>query len=161
VDGATLCITAPAPTDARPHERWVGGGSFAEGAALLDRSDVTVALSDDTPFTRAQLPAKVIDSMMAGRAVIASDLPPIRWALGDAGILVRPGSVSELAAALSRLMHDEVTGVAHLGERARRRALELFTPAAVAPDFAVAARAASDAHQESQRNAQYRKVHRR
>jgi glycosyltransferase involved in cell wall biosynthesis len=147
VPGAMLSVTAPPPADARPHEVWLGAGTMEEGAALLDRSDVSVVPSTETPFARAQLPVKIIDAMMAGRAVVASDLPPIRWALGDAGVLVRPGSVAELTRALERLTHDDSTGVAHLGARARERAIDRFTPEAVAPAFASAAYAAMGVHE--------------
>jgi glycosyltransferase involved in cell wall biosynthesis len=101
-----------------------------------------VVPSADTPFARAQLPVKLIDAMMAGRAVIASDLAPIRWALGGTGVLVRPGSAHELVLALRRLTVDESTGVSYLGALARERALAHFTPQAVAPALAAAVRAA-------------------
>lgn len=57
----------------------------------------------------------VIEAMAAGLPVVASDLPAIREVAGDAALLIPPGDVDALAAALSRLVEDE-----QLGSRLRR-----------------------------------------
>ncbi len=95
----------------------------------------------DQGYAPAQVPVKLIDAMHAGRAVVASDLPPVRWALGDAGLLVPPGSVGQLSAALVKLADPEVR--ARLGQAARSRALERFVPGAVSP---VVAKVVAAAH---------------
>jgi glycosyltransferase involved in cell wall biosynthesis len=133
--GVTLTLTADAPADARPNERWVGATSIEAGARIVEASSCVVVPSLDTPFARGQLPVKLIDGMLAGRAVIASDLPPISWALGDAGILVPPGDLRSLIGALTRLRDDRAE-VLRLSAAARARALAKFTPEAVAPCFA-------------------------
>lgn len=132
--GAKLVVTDWPPDDASQHERWLGELSMQEAQAVLDELDVAVIPSDATPFSAGQLPMKLIDAMRAGRAVVASDLPPIRWALGDAGLLVEPGDSDALAAALRSLIDPDVRR--DLGERARRRALASFTPEVVAPRWA-------------------------
>jgi glycosyltransferase involved in cell wall biosynthesis len=131
-----LVVTADAPPDALPHERWIGRTSLADGLRVIDRCDVVVIASQPWTYGAGQLPAKLIDAMMAGRAVVASALEPIRWALDGSGLLVAPGDVGPLVEALQRLRSPVLR--AELGERARARALSRFTPDAIAPAFAAA-----------------------
>jgi glycosyltransferase involved in cell wall biosynthesis len=69
-------------------------------------------------------PLAVLQAMAWERAIVASDLPPIREAIGDAGILVR--STEDAAAALQRLSRDEEYR-RRLAREARERVLRLFT----------------------------------
>jgi glycosyltransferase involved in cell wall biosynthesis len=79
--------------------------------------------------------------MLAGRAIVASDLPPIRWALGDTGLLAQPGDLDSLTRALQTLRDPAER--TRLGALARERALNMFTPASVAPAFAAVLSAGS------------------
>lgn len=141
VDGVHLTVTASAPPDATTSETWTGSMPFSEGLQLLDRTHAVAVMSHDTEWTRHQFPVKLIDGMLAGRAIIASDLPPIRWALGDTAILVPPDDRRRLVAAL-RHLRDHTSEARQLGVAARQRALELFSPAQVAPAFEHAIRGA-------------------
>lgn len=145
-DGFTLEVTASAPDDARAWERWIGTTTLDAGADLVRSADVVAIPSLRTTWGRAQLPAKLIDAMIAGRAIVATDLPPVAWALGGTGLIVPPGDAEALEAALRRLA-DPVLRTA-LGESARRRALELFTVDAVAPTFERVVDEAIDARME-------------
>lgn len=129
-----LVITAPAPPDALPDEQWIGSTALAEGLKVIDQCDVVVIPSLPWTYGAGQLPVKLIDAMMAGRAVIASDLGPIRWALDDCGLLVAPGDATALSTAMARLRSADLR--AELGARARERAISMFTPEAVAPHLA-------------------------
>lgn len=139
--GFRLVITAAPPADARPWERWVGQTSMADGLALVRASDIVAIPSLDRAFARGQLPAKVIDAMFAGRAVVASDVPPMGWALDGSGLLVEPGSVDELAGALATLADPSLRRT--LGERARQSAIDRFSVDALAAPFEEACRAAT------------------
>ncbi len=68
-------------------------------------------------------PLKVVEAMAAGKAVVASDFPPVRELLGDCGVLVPAGDVAALTSALERLIASPSLR-RELGERARARALE-------------------------------------
>jgi glycosyltransferase involved in cell wall biosynthesis len=129
-----LTITAEPPSDAASNEAWVGETSLSYGLEIVDDADIVVIPSVPSPYSDGQLPVKLIDAMMSGRAVIASDFIPIRWALGDTGILVPPGDSDALVSALASLRSPDVRK--RLGVLARRRALEVFTPQAVAPVLA-------------------------
>jgi glycosyltransferase involved in cell wall biosynthesis len=132
-DGVRLDVTADPPADAAPWEGWLGQTSVAQGRDLVATADVVALPSLPGGWSRAQLPAKLVDAMILGRAVVASDLPPLRWGLGDAGLLVPPGDVDALAAALQAL-RDPATRLGY-GTAAHRRGSAVFGVAAVAPVF--------------------------
>jgi glycosyltransferase involved in cell wall biosynthesis len=130
VEGSTLTVTADAPSDVLPRERWVGQTSFSGGLDLVDQADVVALVSSPTVYGRGQLPAKLIDAMVAGRAIVASDLPPMRWALGKAGVIVDADDTSALVTALQSLRAPELRR--ELGDRARQRAIDMFSVEVVA-----------------------------
>lgn len=136
----SLTVTDDPPGDARPWEDWIGMTGLARGVELVSASDVVVLPSRRTAFARGQLPAKLMDAMLAGRAVAVSDIEPMPWALGGTGLVIRPGSVASIRRALVQLSNPDLRR--DLGDRARARALALFTVAAVAPAFAEALTAA-------------------
>ena len=63
----------------------------------------------------------LVEAMASGCAVVASDIPAFRAVVGDAAKLVTPGSATELAAAISRLLLDPASTTA-LGVAGRERA---------------------------------------
>jgi glycosyltransferase involved in cell wall biosynthesis len=139
-DRLRLEVTADRPSDAAPWERWLGSTTVEEGARLVAEADVIAVPSLPNAWSPAQLPAKLIDAMAAGRAVVASDTEPVSWALGRTGVVVPAGDRDALTKALHHLRVPAVRQA--LGEAARERAVELFSTAAVAPVFEAAARAA-------------------
>ncbi|MFM8304352.1 MAG: glycosyltransferase family 4 protein [Actinomycetota bacterium] len=72
------------------------------------------------PSRREGNPLTVIEAMAHGLCVVASDIPPHRELLGDAGILVPVGDAAALADALRRVSADPAEAHA-LGARARAR----------------------------------------
>lgn len=74
-----------------------------------------------------------LEAMSAGRAVVATTAGALPDVIGDGGILVDPGDVTELRAALARLVHDESLRN-ELAAAGRRRA-SVFTAAKVIPQF--------------------------
>ncbi len=115
---------------------WIGNGPRADALAAAG-----VSVSGWLPRRRAEaelarahvvlhlaafegLPLALLEAMGAGKAVVATDLPPIREALGSAGLLV--SSTEEAVAALRRIHADEGLREA-LGKRARERVRRLFS----------------------------------
>ena len=123
--GFRLTVTAPKPHDAKPWERWLGYTTLAEGQALVANADIAVIPSRRSVVSIAQLPAKLMDAMVAGRAVVATDLPPIRWAAAGTALLSKPGSVDGLRESLAELADVELRR--KLGAAARTVALAQFT----------------------------------
>lgn len=97
------------------------------GAVPADAVPAHVAAMDlcTAPFLPAPdfyfSPLKVAEAMASGRAIVASGIGPIEAMTADAAVLVAPGDVDALAAALGRLLADPASRAA-LGARARRRA---------------------------------------
>ena len=134
---AGLTVTAAAPADAARHETWVGGTTYlSEGLDILDQSDVAVVASAPSIHGRGQLPAKLIDAMMSGRAVVGSAVEPIASGRRCSGMLVPPGDVDALLSTLADLHSCSLRQ--RLGDAARRRALALFAPIPTGDALAIA-----------------------
>lgn len=139
--GYKLVITDTAPPDARPWERWIGATSLSEGLGIVAESDVVVLPSLNLPYANGQLPAKLIDAMLLGRALAVSNIEPMPWAIGGHGMVFEPGSARAIESSLRELANPELR--TKLGEAARKRALELFVVASNSHVFEATARAAS------------------
>lgn len=133
-EGFRLGVTAPAPADAQPWEDWYGYTSLEEGQRLVATADIIALPSLDRTWSKAQLPAKLMDAMVHGRVVVASDLPPIRWALDEPDLLVPPGDVDALVVALRRLADPQLRET--YARRLRARAEAVFSVAASRDAFA-------------------------
>jgi len=137
----SLVVTAPPPPDAEPWEDWVGVTTIEDGLRIVRESDVVVLPSRAGGWPEAQLPAKLIDAMLAGRAICVTDVGPMRWAVGTAAKVVEAGDVEAIAGALLSFCDPRVRE--EFGSRARARAVEHFTLSAVASTFARAVAHAS------------------
>lgn len=71
-------------------------------------------------------PYSIVEAMMAGKPVVATDVGGVKEAVGEAGIIVKPRDSEKLAAAILKLLLDSNLR-ASLSEEARERALNLFT----------------------------------
>jgi glycosyltransferase involved in cell wall biosynthesis len=103
--------------------RFTGRLANADALRELSSCDVlacpTVPLAGGQPFFGS--PTKLFEYMALGRAIVASRIGQIEEVLEDGrtGVLVSPGSPSELAAALDRLAADRAERE-ELGLKARR-----------------------------------------
>lgn len=143
-EGYRLLVTSDRPADAAPWETWVGTTTTEQGAALLRDSDIVATPSLNSPWSRGQLPVKIIDAMATGVPVVASRVEPQPWAIGDAGLVVRPGNLNDLVSAL-RQLGDRELRVA-LGEAGRRRVARQFSFEAVSEEFRAACEGAVSSH---------------
>jgi glycosyltransferase involved in cell wall biosynthesis len=93
-------------------------GLRSDIANLLAGADVFVL-----PSLSEGLPLALLEAMMAGRPIVATDVGEVSVALADgaAGVLVPPADTSALAAALARLLSDP-SEARRLAEAAGRRA---------------------------------------
>lgn len=123
---------AAAQAAARGHAAvsWLDWVPAAELPTLVASHDVCLGIFGTGPKALRVVPNKVFQGAAAGCAVVTSDTPPQRRALGDAALLVPPGDPEMLAAALLRLANhpDELT---ELRSRARRLADARFAPGQV------------------------------
>lgn len=100
----------------RPNVRWVGAKPFTALPGYLRLIDVGIVPYGDSPFNRGSFPLKTLEYLAAGRAVVATDLPAIRWLASD---LVAVATEPEPFADHVDRMLDEVRSPAMM---ARRRA---------------------------------------
>jgi teichuronic acid biosynthesis glycosyltransferase TuaH len=76
----------PARFDAllrRPKVRWVGPKPFEALPGYFRLIDVGLVPYGDSPFNRGSFPLKTLEYLAAGRPVVATDLPGIRWLATD------------------------------------------------------------------------------
>jgi glycosyltransferase involved in cell wall biosynthesis len=106
---------------------------MAELPALLGRADLVVIPQDRSQVSEAQLPAKLLDAMAMGRAIVSTNVGDIpRWLEGGAGVVVEPGDVPALGTAIDALLKDE-RARERMGERARERFVALGALDALRP----------------------------
>jgi teichuronic acid biosynthesis glycosyltransferase TuaH len=88
----------------RDNVQWVGARPYAELPSYLAAMDVGLLPYEDSAFNRASFPLKVLEYLAAGRGVVATDLPAVRWLETD---LVRiASSADEFADAVRALARD-------------------------------------------------------
>ena len=90
-------------------------------SAAYQSGDVIALTSISEAF-----PYSVVEAMMTGKAVIATDVGGIREALGKTGVLITPGDCEELTRATVSMLQNPALRTT-LGQEARERALENFT----------------------------------
>jgi glycosyltransferase involved in cell wall biosynthesis len=112
-----------------PFVRLVGEIAFDDVPRYLVAADVVAVPQRATSDTRGQVPAKLFDAMALGRPVVSTAVSMIPEILDGCGLVIPPGDVRALGAALQRLLGDRAMAEA-LGRRARRRCEEQFSFAA-------------------------------
>ncbi|MDA7814733.1 hypothetical protein N8964_00700 [Pontimonas sp.] len=91
-----LVVTAPAPKNSMPWEKWVGPVRLSEGGELLAGCSATVISIWNEPYKSLQLPAKAIDAAIIGLPVIRNETPNLNWVFGNSGLVLKGKSVAEL-----------------------------------------------------------------
>lgn len=102
-------------------EDFIFAGHTDDPPAAYRGGDV-IALSSITEA----FPYSVVEAMMTGKPVVATDVGGVREALDNCGLIVRPRKADELAEALIMLLNDKSLR-AELGREAREKALNFFT----------------------------------
>jgi teichuronic acid biosynthesis glycosyltransferase TuaH len=80
----------------RPNVCWVGPKSFDALPSYLRTIDVGIVPYGNSPFNHGSFPLKTLEYLAAGRAVVATDLPAIRWLATDLiAITSEPGPFAD------------------------------------------------------------------
>lgn len=108
--------------------RYLGFLGDDEYFALLSDCDILCALRMPSDFANRGFPFKLGEYLATGRPVIASRVSDVSAYLTDCvnAILVEPGSVQQIVAALNYLLVDESRALA-LGRAGRTVAMEYFS----------------------------------
>ncbi len=112
--------------------QFLGPQPFEKGPAFLAMADVVMVPQRTGPVALGQMPTKVPEAMAMGVPVIATAISDLPDQVGVGGMVTPPGDVDALARALDQLLGDEGLAAA-MGRAARRRAVELYSMAAVRP----------------------------
>jgi glycosyltransferase involved in cell wall biosynthesis len=133
---ARLLVVGGGPREAlerQARELGVAGRLIFAGAVdrletprYLNAMDALVVPSRTTPRWKEQFGRVIAEAMLCGTPLIGSSSGAIPEVVGDAGLIVPEASPRALAAA-ARLLIDQPAFARALGQRGRRRALELFT----------------------------------
>lgn len=102
-------------------ENFIFAGHVNDVSSAYLGGDV-VALSSITEA----FPYSVVEAMMTGKPVVATDVGGVKEAVGDCGMVVRPRSPEHFSRALITLLEDPSLR-ASMGRDARERALNYFT----------------------------------
>ena len=94
---------------ARDNVRWVGPKPFEALPSYLRAIDVGLVPYADSAFNRGSFPLKTLEYLAAGRGVVASDLPAIRWLVEQAaghgdGLIEVAAEPAAYAAAVQRAL---------------------------------------------------------
>jgi glycosyltransferase involved in cell wall biosynthesis len=116
-----------------PRVRFLPSISMDELPARLSEAWLIVIPQRDEAPSQAQLPAKLIDAMALGKAIVSTDVGDIpRWLSGECGVIVPPADPGQLGAAIDALLADRERRE-RLGANARARFMELGSIASVRP----------------------------
>jgi glycosyltransferase involved in cell wall biosynthesis len=103
-----------------PETIWVQKKTGEKSLDYTLMADIYAIPTKDTPYTRAQTPAKIFEAMAMGRAIVASRLSDIPKILenGRIGLLAKPGDVDSLKNAILKLVKNKKLRL-KLGKRAK------------------------------------------
>lgn len=96
------------PLLAMPNVAWVGAKPFSALPSYLRLIDVGVVPYTDSAFNRASFPLKTLEYLAAGRPVVATDLPAIRWL--DTDLVRVAGTREDFVAAVGQALADPEQG---------------------------------------------------
>ncbi|WP_373230236.1 GT4 family glycosyltransferase PelF [Cohnella sp.] len=96
-------------------------GHATQITAAYHSGDITVLTSISEAF-----PYSVVEAMMTGKPVIATDVGGIKEALGETGILVEPRNPDAIAEGVIKLIRNPELRM-EMGQDGRERALSYFT----------------------------------
>jgi teichuronic acid biosynthesis glycosyltransferase TuaH len=102
---------------ARPNVQWVGGKQYDALPSYLRVTDVALVPYLDDANNRASFPLKILEYLAAGRRVVATDLPAVRW-LGTDLIRIAPNDPEGFADVVDAALAEPDDDLA----RQRRRA---------------------------------------
>ena len=89
---------------------WVGPKPFEVLPGYLRLIDVGLVPYRDSPFNRGSFPLKILEYLAAGRAVVATDLPAVRWLATDlVAVASEPRAFAKL---VGHLLEEERTSAA-------------------------------------------------
>lgn len=123
----------------------------AEVPRYLAAADILVASFQDDDQQQSKSPLKIVEYLAMGKPIVSSRVGEVPRMIGDAGLLVEPGSDEALAYGIEQLLQD-ATLRASLGAKARRRVESRYNWRSTAENLARAYETALETHAQNRRN---------
>jgi glycosyltransferase involved in cell wall biosynthesis len=116
----------------RPDVLVVGWQPYSATNRFLAAADMVVLAHDKSPGARGQMPTKLYDGMAMEKPVVVTDVSDMADVAEGCGLVVPPGDVAALAAAVSRLADDPALRRS-LGRVGRAKCISRYSDDAVRP----------------------------
>ena len=107
---------------------------FEAIARFVSLADLVVIPQKNIQFAQGQTPAKLIDAMAMGKAIIASEVGPIPSILKNCGLIFKPDNVAELANKIRTVLDDDELQT-KLGKSAREKFMTTYSTEVISPVF--------------------------
>jgi glycosyltransferase involved in cell wall biosynthesis len=99
---------------------FAGSVPHSDVPRYIAAADICIAPFEDNEITRCKSPLKIVEYLASGKAIVASDVGEVRNMIGNAGIIVPPGSADKIAEGIMELAADDTRREA-LAVAARQR----------------------------------------
>jgi hypothetical protein len=130
--GVKLALVGGADGGGAYNEILVAPGPYISTMRWVSAADIIVVPQRRSRVGRAQSPAKLIDALAMGRAIVATRMPPVVEAVGAGAVLVEPESTNGLGRAVMSLVERTDLRL-ELEAAGRTRFLERFSFEVVRP----------------------------
>ena len=151
IAGARLALIGTHDPDPIPEEINTGPVPYDVAIDWVSAADVIVVPQRRDAISSYQSPAKIVDALAVGRAIVATRVDPVEELVGDAGLLVPPDSPRDLRAAIDRMLRDDTLRET-FESAARERFLARYSFGVVRPQLLDVLDHAEDIWVSSQRN---------
>ena len=129
-----LAVVGGATKDIGGNEIQVGQVDYLTALRWVAAADVIAVPQPTSRVARSQSPAKLGDALAMGRAIVSTDVGPIREIVGEAALVVAPNSVAALADGIRTVLADSVMRI-RLEDAARARFDATLSFSVVRPDL--------------------------
>lgn len=107
IAAARLALIGTRDPDPIPGEINTGPVPYDVAIDWVSAADIIVVPQRRDAISNYQSPAKLVDALAVGRAIVATRVDPVEEMVGDAGLLVPPDSARDLRAAIDRILGDD------------------------------------------------------
>lgn len=127
-----LALVGGAQVGGSDNEILAPPGPYLSTMRWVSAADIVVVPQRLSRVGRAQSPAKLVDALAMGRAIVATKLAPVQEMAGDAAVLVEPDSIEDLVRGLAGLIERPDIRT-ELEASSRRRFSERFSFEVIRP----------------------------
>jgi glycosyltransferase involved in cell wall biosynthesis len=102
--GVKLALVGGSQVDGSDNEIIIPPGPYRSTMRWVSAADIVVVPQRPSRVGLAQSPAKLVDALAMGRAIVSTKLAPIQETVGESAVLVEPDSIEDLIRGLGGLI---------------------------------------------------------